>query len=198
MIYRKLIKPTFDRVIALLLIAMLLPFWIAGIAIVRLAQGAPIFYLQRRTGLGLKGFTMYKIRTLESSAQASLSTENRRYARFGRFLRNTGLDELPQLLNVLRGEMSIIGPRPMPVEYESSYSKTQKRRFACKPGMTGWAQVHGRNAVSWDDRFSMDNWYIDHCSFWLDIKIIGRTIKQLLVDKNNEIKMPVFTSTNQT
>jgi lipopolysaccharide/colanic/teichoic acid biosynthesis glycosyltransferase len=196
MIYIKLIKPTIDRVIAFFLIAVLFPFWFAGIVIIRFFQGTPVLYLQRRTGFRMKAFTMYKIRTLETSVKVNLALENRTYTRLGRFLRNTALDELPQLINVLKGEMSLIGPRPMPVAYENNYSTMQKGRFACKPGMTGWAQVHGRNAISWEDRFAMDLWYIDHCSFWLDIKIIGLTIKQLLSGKSNEIKMPVFTGAN--
>lgn len=196
--YIKLIKPIFDSVIAFFIVVLLCPFWFAGIVIIRFLQGAPVLYLQRRTGFRMTGFTMYKIRTLETSSEANLSLENRKYTRLGRFLRNTGLDELPQLINVLRGEMSLIGPRPMPVAYESNYSAMQKGRFDCKPGMTGWAQVHGRNAISWEDRFAMDIWYIDHCSFWLDIKIAVLTIKQLIAGKSNEIKMPVFTGANQT
>jgi sugar transferase EpsL len=141
----------------------------------------------------MKGFTMYKIRTLNESHITSLSAENRTYSRFGKFLRKSGLDEFPQLLNVLIGDMSLIGPRPMPVAYENKYSEKQKERFSCKPGITGWAQVNGRNAITWEDRFAMDIWYVEHCTFWLDIKIVGLTAVQLFAGDNNEIGMPVFT-----
>ena len=198
MIYSKVIKPFFDWLIALALIVVFSPVWLVGLIIIRIFQGSPVFYLQRRTGYKMKAFTMYKISTLKSSADVDLSLENRDFTRFGKFLRRTGLDEFPQLMNVLKGEMSFVGPRPLPIAYETSYNEKQKDRFRCKPGITGWAQVNGRNAISWNDRFKMDIWYLKYQSFWLDLKIIAHTIVQLLVRESNEIDMPVFTGSNPT
>lgn len=196
MIYIKFIKPLFDWLAALFLIVVLCPFWLAGLLLLRLFQGTPVFFLQSRTGFKMREFTLYKIRTLETTSDKNLSLENRTYTRFGKFLRKYGLDEFPQLLNILMGDMSLIGPRPMPIAYDGNYSARQKERFARKPGITGWAQVNGRNAMSWDDRFAMDIWYIEHCTFWLDMKIVGLTVAQLFAGDNNETAMPVFTGSN--
>ncbi len=142
------------------------------------AFGRPIFFRQVRPGLNGKPFIMYKFRTMtnERDGDGNLLPDDRRLTSFGRFLRSTSLDELPELINVLKGEMSLVGPRPLLMEYLPLYSTEQFRRHEVKPGITGWAQVNGRNAISWEDKFKFDVWYVDNQSFWLDIKILWMTL----------------------
>ena len=141
----------------------------------------PIFFFQERTGIQGKPFRLIKFRTLKSIGS---SLEERRFW-LGDFLRATSLDELPQLINVLKGEMSLIGPRPLPVEYLALMSDEQKKRHLVKPGITGWAQVNGRNAISWQEKFALDNYYVKHVSFLLDVKIVFKTIQLLLSFKKD-------------
>jgi undecaprenyl phosphate N,N'-diacetylbacillosamine 1-phosphate transferase len=197
MIYKEFIKPFFDRLAALLIIAVLSPLWIFLYFLLYLTQGSEVFYSQVRSGRNLKRFILYKIRTLQPSTSTDLSMTGRSYTFLGRWLRTTGIDELPQLLNILKGEMSFVGPRALPVEYEEFYNDKQKGRFECLPGITGWAQIHGRNSISWSRRFGYDLWYAEHIGFCLDCKIMMRTLFMTLQSASEERFMPVFTGTNK-
>lgn len=141
-------------------------------------HGSPVLFRQIRPGLYGAPFEIYKFRTMTAArdSEGNLLPDDQRLTRFGRFLRSTSLDELPELLNVLKGEMSLVGPRPLLMEYLPLYSTEQFRRHEVKPGITGWAQVNGRNAISWEDKFKFDVWYVDNQSFWLDIKILWMTL----------------------
>lgn len=162
------------------------PLIVTIVLFVRYNLGTPIFFCQKRPGLHGKIFSIIKFRTLRDSrdAQGRLLPDEQRMTRLGKFLRATSLDELPQLWNVLKGQMSVVGPRPLLVEYLSFYSPEQKRRHDVKPGITGLAQVSGRNALAWDDKFKLDVWYVDNQSLWLDIKIIFLTIKKVILRKD--------------
>ena len=146
--------------------------------LVRIKHGTPVFFNQQRPGLYGAPFFMYKFRTMtnERDGDGKLFSDDQRLTSFGRFLRSASLDELPELINVLKGEMSLVGPRPLLMEYLPLYSTEQFRRHEVKPGITGWAQVNGRNAISWEDKFKFDVWYVDNQSFWLDIKILWMTL----------------------
>lgn len=146
-------------------------------------KGAGAFFTQERPGKGGKIFKVIKFKTMtdERDADGNLLPDADRLTNVGRFVRSTSIDELPQLINVLKGDMALIGPRPLLVQYLPLYSKEQARRHDVRPGITGWAQVNGRNAISWTKKFELDVWYVDHCSFWLDVKIIFLTIKKVFV-----------------
>ena len=150
---------------------------------VRRKLGSPVFFTQVRPGLHGKPFKMIKFRTMtsERGPDGELLPDAVRLTPFGRFLRSSSLDELPELWNVLKGDMSLVGPRPLLMEYLPLYSTAQARRHEVRPGITGWAQVNGRNAISWDAKFKLDVWYVDHRSLWLDVKILWRTVKKVLV-----------------
>ncbi|MGI6496775.1 MAG: sugar transferase [Kiritimatiellia bacterium] len=156
------------------------PLWLPALAIVALAvrrrMGEPVLFRQPRAGLHGRVFTILKFRTM----LAGDAPDAERITPFGRTLRHTSLDELPQLLNVLRGDMSLVGPRPLLVDYLPLYSPEQARRHEVRPGITGWAQVNGRNAVSWEEKFALDTWYVDHRSLWLDLRILFRTVWNVL------------------
>ncbi len=150
---------------------------------VRRKLGSPVLFTQVRPGLHGKPFRMVKFRTMTDARDASgaLLPDAQRLTPFGRFLRASSLDELPELWNVLRGEMSLVGPRPLLMEYLPLYSPEQACRHEVRPGITGWAQVNGRNAISWADKFALDVWYVDHCSLWLDVRILWMTVRKVLV-----------------
>ncbi len=150
---------------------------------VRRKLGSPVLFTQVRPGLHGKPFRMVKFRTMtdERGPDGALLPDAQRLTPFGRFLRASSLDELPELWNVLRGEMSLVGPRPLLMEYLPLYTPEQARRHAVRPGITGWAQVNGRNAISWTDKFALDVWYVDHRSLWLDVQILWRTVRKVLV-----------------
>ena len=176
-------KRLLDFTAALLgLIALALPLLIL-IALIRRKLGSPVFFTQVRPGMHGKPFKMVKFRSMtsERGTDGELLPDAVRLTPFGRFLRSTSLDELPELWNVLKGDMSLVGPRPLLMEYLPLYSPEQARRHEVRPGITGWAQVNGRNAISWEDKFKLDVWYVDHCSLWLDIKILWLTVKKVLV-----------------
>lgn len=165
--------------------AALLLLWPVLLAIalgVRLTLGRPVFFLQQRPGLGGRPFWIVKFRTMGDAVDAHGQPlpDELRLTRFGRFLRATSLDELPELWNVLKGEMSLVGPRPLLMDYLPLYTPEQARRHEVKPGLTGWAQVNGRNAISWDEKFRHDVWYVDHQSHWLDLKILALTLVKVL------------------
>lgn len=165
-------------------------------------KGAGAFFTQERPGKGGKIFKVIKFKTMtdERDADGNLLPDADRLTNVGRFVRSTSIDELPQLINVLKGDMALIGPRPLLVQYLPLYSKEQARRHDVRPGITGWAQVNGRNAISWTKKFELDVWYVDHCSFWLDVKIIFLTIKKVFVRKRisqeGQATMEFFTGNN--
>lgn len=165
-------------------------------------KGAGAFFAQERPGKGGKVFKVIKFKTMtdERDADGNLLPDADRLTNVGRFVRSTSIDELPQLINVLKGDMALIGPRPLLVQYLPLYSEEQARRHDVRPGITGWAQVNGRNAISWTKKFELDVWYVDHCSFWLDVKIIFLTIKKVFVregiSQEGQATMEFFTGNN--
>ena len=194
-----MIKRCFDIVLVLITSLLWLPCLVITSVVVLATMGRPLFFCQTRPGRFGTPFTIYKFRTmlntLNNNGQAL--PDNLRLTNFGRFLRSTSLDELPELLNVLKGDMSLVGPRPLLQEYLPLYSKEQARRHNVKPGITGWAQVNGRNALNWEDRFRLDVWYVDNFSFLLDIKIIWKTFSTVLrregINETGHVTMSKFT-----
>ena len=184
-------KRLFDFLLAALLLFLFSPLFIMTVLLILLKIGKPIFFLQSRPGHKEKLFTIYKFRTMsdERDENGELLPDEQRLKGVGKFIRSTSLDELPQLINVLKGEMSFVGPRPLLIEYLSLYNDEQKRRHDVLPGITGWAQVNGRNAISWEEKFQYDVWYVDHQSFWLDMKILWLTFLKVL--KRNDISSPI-------
>jgi lipopolysaccharide/colanic/teichoic acid biosynthesis glycosyltransferase len=176
-------KRFFDVVVATLALTVFSLPLIFLVAVVRFKLGSPVFFRQVRPGRGGKPFQMVKFRTMTDARDKNgvLLQDAERLTSFGRFLRSTSLDELPELWNVLKGDMSLVGPRPLLVEYLPLYSQEQARRHEVRPGITGWAQVNGRNALSWDDRFKLDVWYVDHRTLWLDLRILWRTVRKVLI-----------------
>ena len=175
-------KRPFDLLIALPALVLLAPVIVVLAVLVRVKLGTPIFFRQLRPGLHGKPFTMVKFRTMTDARDASgaLLPDADRLTRFGKFLRATSLDELPELWNVVKGEMSLVGPRPLLMQYLDRYTPEQARRHAVRPGVTGWAQVNGRNAIAWEQKFALDVWYVDNLSFWLDLKILWLTVRKVL------------------
>lgn len=175
-------KRLFDFVASGLGLLLLSPLLILISCMVRIKLGKPIFFKQPRPGLNGKIFTMYKFRTMtdDRDKDGRLLPDEQRLPAFGRFLRSTSLDELPELLNVLKGDMSLVGPRPLLTRYLGRYDAFQARRHEVRPGITGWAQVNGRNALSWEEKFTLDVWYVDNASFALDLKILWLTISKIL------------------
>jgi lipopolysaccharide/colanic/teichoic acid biosynthesis glycosyltransferase len=176
-------KRLFDLLAALLALLLLAMPLLALAWLIRHKLGSPVLFRQVRPGLHAKPFTMVKFRTMtdERAPDGALLPDAQRLTPFGRFLRASSLDELPELWNVLRGEMSLVGPRPLLMEYLPLYTPEQARRHEVRPGITGWAQVNGRNAISWPDKFALDVWYVDKQSLWLDIKILWMTVRKVLV-----------------
>lgn len=175
-------KRTLDVILALLaLIALCVPMIFLAI-VIRLRLGSPILFRQVRPGLHGRPFTMIKFRSMtdERAADGKLLPDAQRQTSLGRFLRATSLDELPELWNVLKGEMSLVGPRPLLMDYVSLYTPEQARRHEVRPGITGWAQINGRNAISWEEKFALDVWYVDHQSLALDVRILWRTVARVL------------------
>ena len=176
-------KRLLDIVVATISLILLLPFIIVIAIAIRLNLGSPILFRQARPGLNTTPFRMIKFRTMRDAidANGNLLPDAERLTKFGSFLRASSLDELPELWNVLKGDMSLVGPHPLLMEYVDLYSPEQARRNDVRPGITGWAQVNGRNAISWEDKFKLDVWYVDNQSLWLDIKILFMTIKKVFV-----------------
>lgn len=171
-------KRVFDFVLTICGLLLLSPFILLLMLLVRFSLGAPIFFTQVRPGLNGKPFRMVKFRTMTDArgTNGQLLPDADRLTDFGRFLRSASLDELPELWNVLKGEMGLVGPRPLLMEYLPLYSAEQARRHEVRPGITGWAQVNGRNAISWEEKFKLDVWYVDNRSLWLDFKILWLTV----------------------
>lgn len=184
-IYKKYIKRPMDIILSLIALILLSPILLIIAVLVRVKLGNPVIFKQKRPGLYEKIFTLYKFRTMtnERDENGDLLPDRERLTNFGRFLRATSLDELPELFNILKGDMSIVGPRPLLIQYLPLYNKQQRRRHEVRPGLTGLAQVSGRNNLSWIDRFNLDVDYIDNISFSLDFKIIILTIKKVFLSE---------------
>lgn len=178
---------------------LLLPFYCVMALLLRLKIGAPVLFKQTRPGLYGKPFVLYKFRTMRAAvdSEGRPLSDSERLTPFGKRLRSTSLDELPELWNVLKGDMSLVGPRPLLMKYLDRYTPEQARRHEVKPGITGWAQVNGRNAISWEDKFKLDVWYVDNQSFWLDMKVLCLTILKILrregISAKGEATMSEFT-----
>jgi sugar transferase EpsL len=192
--YRTFGKRVFDLAFTIAALLLLSPVFPLVALLVRLKLGSPVLFCQQRPGLHGQPFTILKFRTMTNArdAQGRLLPDAERGTSFGHFLRGTSLDELPELFNVLRGDMSLVGPRPLLMRYLGRYTPEQMRRHQVKPGVTGWAQVNGRNDLPWEVKFALDVWYVDHVSLWLDLKIIVQTAWRLL--KRDGISRPGYFS----
>jgi sugar transferase EpsL len=188
-----------QRIAAVLILVVIAPVLALLALLVRWRLGSPVLFRQNRPGRGGRPFELLKFRTMRDACDASGQAlpDAQRLTRFGRFLRSTSLDELPELLNIIRGEMAFVGPRPLLIEYLPLYTPEQMRRHEVLPGLTGWAQIHGRNAQTWDARFAMDLWYVEHRSWMLDMRILALTVLKVVrregVSAQGEVTMPRFT-----
>ena len=201
--YKYFIKRLFDFIISLIALICISPLLLVVTIWLHFAnKGAGAFFFQERPGKNAKIFKVIKFKTMtdEKDAEGNLLPDEKRLTRVGKIVRSTSIDELPQLVNVLKGDMALIGPRPLRVEYLPLYSKEQARRHEVRPGISGWAQCHGRNAISWTEKFKLDVWYVDHCTLWTDIKVIFITIKKVLfrddISAEGSATMPFFDGTN--
>lgn len=191
-------KRLFDLLLTIPGTLVILPFLLVLALLVRIFHGSPLFFTQVRPGRHGNPFRMYKFRTMTNARDSAgnLLPDHERLTPLGRFLRATSLDEFPELINVLKGDMSLVGPRPLLMEYLPRYSPEQNRRHEVKPGMTGWAQINGRNAISWDEKFRLDVWYVDNWSLLLDIRILAITMLRVVLRKginhNSTETMPFF------
>lgn len=191
------------RLLDILLVGLTAPLWGLVLLIlailVRLKLGSPIFFRQKRPGLHGEIFDLLKFRTMTDARdeKGELLADGVRLTRFGKWLRSTSLDELPELFLILKGDMSLVGPRPLLIQYLPLYSAEQARRHEARPGLTGWAQINGRNAISWEEKFKLDVWYVDNWSVWLDLKILFLTVWRVVrregISASNEATMPYFT-----
>lgn len=197
--YIQFLKPLLDRFLALVLLILLFPVFIVTALAIWLIMGRPVVFRQLRPGLHGRIFPIYKFRTMtdERDVNGDLLPDEMRLKGIGKLIRSLSLDELPQLVNVLKGDMSFIGPRPLLVEYLPLYSAEQNRRHEAKPGISGWAQINGRNALSWDEKFKLDVWYVDHASFAVDARIAWLTLLRVIrpqgVSQSGHVTMPKFT-----
>lgn len=195
-------KRAFDLIISLFTLIALSPIIFITILLVYLNLGLPIVFRQQRPGLDSKPFTILKFRSMRDVVDKSgvALSDNERLTAFGKILRSTSLDELPALWNVLKGDMSLVGPRPLLVEYLPLYNSEQSKRHNVRPGITGWAQVNGRNAISWEEKFELDIWYVENRSFWLDVKILLLTVKEVFIREGisaeGHATMEKFTGSN--
>jgi len=199
--YRQFGKRLFDVSAAIGGLIVLLPVFLGLALLIRIKLGSPVFFRQQRPGLRGKPFSLINFRTMPNARddQGDLLPDGVRLTSFGKFLRSTSLDELPELWNVLLGAMSLVGPRPLLMRYLERYTEEQKRRHEVRPGITGWAQIHGRNALSWEEKFKLDVWYVDHYSLTLDLKILFLTLWKILkregISARGEATMPEFSGT---
>ncbi|QJD72184.1 sugar transferase [Marinobacterium sp. LSUCC0821] len=196
-----MMKRLFDMIASAISLLVLLPVIAVVALLIRRKLGSPVLFRQVRPGKDGKPFEMFKFRTMRDAVdeKGNLLPDAERMTPFGHFLRSTSLDELPELWNVLKGEMSLVGPRPLLMEYLPLYSAEQYRRHDVRPGVTGWAQINGRNSISWEEKFKLDTWYVENRSLWLDLKIIYLTIKKVLlrdgISADGEVTMHKFTGT---
>lgn len=195
-------KRFFDAILAALALLMLAPVMLVTALLVRRYLGSPVLFSQTRPGFKGKPFQVYKFRTMTDArdSEGNLLPDDVRLTPFGLFLRSSSLDELPQLFNVLKGDIALVGPRPLLMAYLPLYSARQARRHDVRPGITGWAQVNGRNAISWEQKFELDVWYVENQSFWLDLKILALTLKKVFVKEgisaDGTHTMPRFNGSN--
>jgi len=198
-----MLKSLFDKTLALFLIILFSPIYIIVSLLILWKMGSPIFFRQKRPGYKEKTFGIYKFRTMtnETDTAGNLLPDEQRLVGIGKFIRSTSLDELPQLFNVLKGQMSFVGPRPLLIEYLDLYNDKQKKRHDVMPGITGWAQVNGRNAISWEQKFEYDVWYVENQSFSLDMKILWMTflkvVKRSDISSNTSATMEKFKGSNK-
>jgi sugar transferase EpsL len=198
-----MIKRLFDITATLVALVLLSPFFLLIALLVKIMHGAPVLFRQMRPGMRGRSFTIYKFRTMTDmrGRNGNLLSDAERLTSLGRFLRSTSLDELPELLNVLKGDMSLVGPRPLLMQYLDYYTPEQVRRHEVRPGLTGWAQVNGRNAISWEEKFKLDVWYVDNRSLALDLRIMIMTVKNVLrrdgISAQGEATMPLFMESGQ-
>lgn len=196
------IKRSFDIIFSLTVLIMLSPIFLIIAILVKIKLGGPIFFVQERIGMYNRPFKMYKFRTMRNTKDSSgnLLSDNERLTKFGKVLRSTSLDELPEFFNILRGEMSLIGPRPLLPEYLPLYSGEQIKRHNVLPGLTGWAQVNGRNSISWTEKFKLDVWYVENWSLKLDLKIFFLTIVKVIkredINQESTVTMEAFNGNN--
>lgn len=194
-------KRLFDFLVSLAALILLAPVLLVLAVLVRINLGSPILFSQRRPGRNGRIFTMWKFRSMidDRDASGKIRSDAERLTRFGHWLRASSLDELPELWNILCGDMSLVGPRPLLIEYLPLYSPEQARRHEVRPGLTGWAQINGRNALSWEEKFRLDVWYVEHRTFWLDVKVIVLTVVKVIrrndVSAAGEATMTRFTGT---
>jgi lipopolysaccharide/colanic/teichoic acid biosynthesis glycosyltransferase len=199
----RVVKRGLDIVLSIAAVIVLSPVFLLLAIAVRAFLGTPVLFRQLRPGLGGRPFVMYKFRTMHDvrDEQGCPLPDGERLDRFGRFLRATSLDELPELWNVLVGDMSLVGPRPLLMNYLPLYSDAQRRRHDVRPGITGWAQVHGRNQVPWERRFELDAWYVDHQSLWLDLRILAMTVARVVraegISQSGRVSTDPFTGDRQ-
>jgi sugar transferase EpsL len=193
------VKRSLDLLISLILLLLLAPFLIIVALMICVVLSKPILFLQTRPGLNGKPFKIIKFRTMTQVNNEKYLPDEKRLTAFGKFLRSTSIDEIPELWNVIRGDMSLVGPRPLLTQYLPLYSEEQKRRHEVRPGITGWAQINGRNAISWEEKFRLDVWYVDNQSFWLDLSILFQTVKKVFlregISAEGEATMSYFTGT---
>lgn len=201
--YKHFFKRLFDFIISLIAIICISPILLVVTIWLHFAnKGAGVFFFQERPGRDAKIFKVIKFKTMtdEKDAEGNLLPDAQRLTKVGKFVRSTSIDELPQLFNVLKGDMALIGPRPLLVKYLPLYSPEQARRHEVRPGISGWAQCHGRNAITWTEKFKLDVWYVDHCTLWTDIQVIFITIKNVLMRKDINsaaaATMPPFNGSN--
>ncbi|AXT49813.1 sugar transferase [Aquimarina sp. BL5] len=200
--YKYFLKRVLDFSTALILLIIIAPIFLLLIAFLAIANNGKPFFVQRRPGKSEKIFSIIKFKTMNDlkDEQGNLLPDKDRMTPVGTFVRKTSLDEIPQLINVLKGDMSLIGPRPLIIEYLPVYNETQKKRHNVRPGITGWAQVNGRNSITWKKKFEYDVWYVENCSFLIDLKILGLTLKKVLkkedVNLSQELTSEWFNGTN--
>lgn len=191
-------KRCFDFIVALTALIVLSPIMVVVAAAIRMFMGKPVLFRQWRPGLHGVPFQIYKFRTMKEikDQHGVLLADDQRLTKLGKILRKLSLDELPQFINVIKGELSLVGPRPLLMEYLPLYNERQARRHEVKPGITGWAQVNGRNALTWEEKFELDVWYVENHRFWLDIKILGMTVMKVFradgISSSNHATMPAF------
>lgn len=197
------LKIAFDRIVGTVGFVLLLPVMAVTALMIRVTMGSPVLFRQSRPGFRERLFVIYKFRTMLNArdAEGRLLPDEKRITRIGSIIRAMSLDELPQLWNVMRGELSLVGPRPLLIEYLDRYSPQQRSRHDVRPGITGWAQINGRNAIEWNEKFDLDLWYVRNWSFWLDLQIIGRTIAGLFrsddINHPGHVSMPEFRGEEQ-
>ena len=202
--YKSIFKPIIDFLVALIGLLVLSPFFLVITLVLAITNQGKPFFFQARPGKNERIFKVIKFKTMtdKKDTEGNLLPDHQRLTEFGKIVRKTSLDEIPQLINVIKGDMSLVGPRPLLVKYLPLYTPIQKRRHQVKPGITGWAQVNGRNAISWEEKFKHDVWYVDHQSFSLDLKILFKTIKKVIksegINTQGQATTKPFTGTVQS